>query len=111
MANLTPNSQLSSYERLNYLLSGNREECEDIHLVQVSPNLTNENMEQPMSGPIISQSNFEGFLSQSSSQRQKRHTSEEAHLYQQKLEHEHMLKRQQCENDQVNAEAQRLKQV
>ncbi|MBW0515009.1 hypothetical protein O181_054724 [Austropuccinia psidii MF-1] len=34
MTNLTPNSQLSSYERLNHLLSGNQEEHEDIHSVQ-----------------------------------------------------------------------------
>ncbi|MBW0483443.1 hypothetical protein O181_023158 [Austropuccinia psidii MF-1] len=71
MANLTPNSQLSPYKRLNCLLSGNHEEREDIHLVQVRPNLTDENMEQPMSGPIISQSNFEGLTRQSSSKRWK----------------------------------------
>ncbi|MBW0523736.1 hypothetical protein O181_063451 [Austropuccinia psidii MF-1] len=93
MPNLTPNPPLSSYKRLNCLLSGNQEEREDIHLVQVRPNLTDENLKQPMSGPITSQSNSEGLKRQSSSQRQKRHTSEEEQLYQQKLEHECMLKR------------------
>ncbi|MBW0568058.1 hypothetical protein O181_107773 [Austropuccinia psidii MF-1] len=111
MANLMPNSQLSSYKCLNCLLSGNHKENEDIHSVEVSPNLTNDNMEQQRSGPIIAQSNFEGSPSQSSSQRRKRRTSEEAQLYRQKLEHERMLKRQRRENDRVNAEAQRLKQV
>ncbi|MBW0573999.1 hypothetical protein O181_113714 [Austropuccinia psidii MF-1] len=87
MAKLTLNSQLSSYKRLNCLLSGNQDKLDNVHLVQVSLNLMNENMEQPMLGPIIAQSNLEGSPSQSSSQRQKRHTSEEAQLDRQKLEH------------------------
>ncbi|MBW0574326.1 hypothetical protein O181_114041 [Austropuccinia psidii MF-1] len=111
MANLTPDYQLSSYKHLNHLLSGNQDKLDEVHLVQVSPNLMYENMEQPILGPIIAQSNLEGSPSQSSSQRQKRGTSEEAQLYLQKLEHEQMLKRQQQENNQVNSEAQRLKQV
>ncbi|MBW0552929.1 hypothetical protein O181_092644 [Austropuccinia psidii MF-1] len=78
MASLTPDSQLSSYKRLNPLLSGNQDEVDNIHLVQMSLNLTNENMEQPMLGLIIAQSNLEASPSQSSSQRQKRRTSEEA---------------------------------
>ncbi|MBW0549069.1 hypothetical protein O181_088784 [Austropuccinia psidii MF-1] len=87
MAKLTLNSQLSSYKHLNCLLSGNQDKLDDVHLVQVSPNLTNENMEQPMLGPIIAQSNLECSPSKSSSQQRKRCTSEEAQLYQQKLEH------------------------
>ncbi|MBW0551902.1 hypothetical protein O181_091617 [Austropuccinia psidii MF-1] len=92
MASLTPNSQLSSYKCLNHLLSGNQDKFDDIHLVQVSPNLTNENMEQPMLGPIIAQINLEASPSQSSSQRKKRCTSEEAQSYRQKLEHEKCLR-------------------
>ncbi|MBW0587916.1 hypothetical protein O181_127631 [Austropuccinia psidii MF-1] len=106
-----PDLQLSSYKRLNCLLSGNQVEVDNVHSVQVSPNLMNDNMEQPLLGPIIAQCNLEASPSQSSSQRRKRCTSEEARLYRQKLEHERMLKRQWWENDRVNAEAQRLKQV
>ncbi|MBW0567477.1 hypothetical protein O181_107192 [Austropuccinia psidii MF-1] len=74
MASLTPDSQLSSYKRLNCLLSGNQVEVDNVHSVQVSPNLMNDNMEQPMLGPIIAQCNLEA----SSSQQKKRRTSEEA---------------------------------
>ncbi|MBW0545212.1 hypothetical protein O181_084927 [Austropuccinia psidii MF-1] len=111
MANVTPNSQLSSYERLNCLLSENQEEHEDVHSIQVSPNLTTAIMEQPLSGQIMGQMNFEALPSQTSTQQQKRHMSEEAQLYWKQLEHKRMLKRQQRENDCVNAEAQKLKQV
>ncbi|MBW0546452.1 hypothetical protein O181_086167 [Austropuccinia psidii MF-1] len=79
MANLAPNSQLSSYKCLNRLLSGNQDKLDDVHSVQVSHNLTNENMQQPMLGPIIAQSNLEDSLSQW----RKRRTSEEEQLYQQ----------------------------
>ncbi|MBW0546012.1 hypothetical protein O181_085727 [Austropuccinia psidii MF-1] len=99
MASLTPDLQLSSYERLNCLLSGNQDEVDDVHSVQVRPNLTNDNMEQPMLGQIIAQNNLEASPSQSSSQQRKRCTSEEAQWYRQKLEHEQMLKRQWREND------------
>ncbi|MBW0578130.1 hypothetical protein O181_117845 [Austropuccinia psidii MF-1] len=111
MANLTPNSQLSSYERLNRLLSENQEDHEDVHSNQVSPNLTTEIMEEPLSGQILGKMNFEALPSQTSTQRRKRRMSEEAQLYWQKLEHKCMLKRQRRENNHVNAEAQRLKQV
>ncbi|MBW0559276.1 hypothetical protein O181_098991 [Austropuccinia psidii MF-1] len=111
MAKVTPNSQLSSCERLNCLLSENQEEHEDIHSIQVSTNLTTEIMKQPWSGQIQGQMNFEALQSQTSTQRLKRHTSEEAQLYWQQLKQECMLKRQRRENNRVNAEAQRLKQV
>ncbi|MBW0546430.1 hypothetical protein O181_086145 [Austropuccinia psidii MF-1] len=111
MTNVTPDSQLSSYERLNRLLSENQEEHEDVHSDQVSPNLTTEIMEQPLSGQIMGQMNFESFPSQTSTQQQKRCTSEEAQLYRQQLENKCMLKRKRHENDCVNAEAQRLKKV
>ncbi|MBW0460391.1 hypothetical protein O181_000106 [Austropuccinia psidii MF-1] len=94
MANLTPDSQLSSYEHLNCLLSENQEDNEDVHSNQVSPNLTTEMMEQPLSGPILGQMNFEALPSQTSTQQHERRTSEEVQLYRQKLEHKCMLKRQ-----------------
>ncbi|MBW0551956.1 hypothetical protein O181_091671 [Austropuccinia psidii MF-1] len=52
MANLTPDSQLSSYKRINRQLSGNQDQLDDVHLGQMSPNFTNENMEQTNSGQI-----------------------------------------------------------
>ncbi|MBW0500411.1 hypothetical protein O181_040126 [Austropuccinia psidii MF-1] len=111
MANLTPDSQLSSYERLNCLLIENQEDHEDNHSNQVSPNLTTETMEQPFSGQIFGKLIFEALPSQTSTQQRKRCTSEEARLYWQKLEHKHILKKQQRERNRVSAEAQRLKQV
>ncbi|MBW0557970.1 hypothetical protein O181_097685 [Austropuccinia psidii MF-1] len=105
MANQTPYSQLSSYKHINCLLSGNQDQLDDVHLGQMSPNLTNENMEQTNSGQITGQMNWEALPSETSTQRHKRHTSEEAQLYRQQREHECMLKRKQCENNRVNAEA------
>ncbi|MBW0470404.1 hypothetical protein O181_010119 [Austropuccinia psidii MF-1] len=105
MANQTPNSQLSSYKCINRLLSGNQDQLDDVHWGQMSPNLTNENMEQTNSGQITGQMNWEASPSETSTQRRKRCTSEEARLYWQQREHERMLKRQRRENDRVNAEA------
>ncbi|MBW0463586.1 hypothetical protein O181_003301 [Austropuccinia psidii MF-1] len=93
MANITPDSQLSTYERLHQLLNGNQTKHEDNDSLQVSLNLTNENMEPSMEGCHI-QNNYEDLPNQSSTQRQKRHTSEEAQLQHQKLEHECMPKQQ-----------------
>ncbi|MBW0473129.1 hypothetical protein O181_012844 [Austropuccinia psidii MF-1] len=78
MANVTPDSQLLSYECLHRLLSGNQEEHKDIDSVKVSPNLTKENMEQSMGGPNFVQTDLEASPSQPSTQRCKRCTSEEA---------------------------------
>ncbi|MBW0531414.1 hypothetical protein O181_071129 [Austropuccinia psidii MF-1] len=111
MDNLTPDSQLSSYKRINCQMSGNQDQLDDVDSGQMSPNLTNENMEQTNSGQITSQMNLEASPSETSTQQRKRRTSEEARLYWQQREHERMLKRQRRENDGVNAEAQRLKQV
>ncbi|MBW0465486.1 hypothetical protein O181_005201 [Austropuccinia psidii MF-1] len=96
---------------LHQILNGNQTEHEDNDSLQVSPNLTNENMEPSMEDCHIIQNNYEDLPSQTSTQRPKKHTNEEAKFHQQKLEHEHMLKRQKQENNCFNVEAQRLKQV
>ncbi|MBW0504234.1 hypothetical protein O181_043949 [Austropuccinia psidii MF-1] len=78
MANLTPDSQLSAYERINCQLSGNQDQVDDVHSGQISPNLMNDNMEQTNSGQITGQMNWEASPSETSTQRRKRHMSEEA---------------------------------
>ena len=64
MANLTPDSQLSAYERINRQLSGNQDQVDDFHSGQISPNLTNDNMEQTNSGQITCEMNWEALPSE-----------------------------------------------
>ncbi|MBW0524198.1 hypothetical protein O181_063913 [Austropuccinia psidii MF-1] len=81
MANITPDSQLSTYECLHQMLNGNHTKHEDNDSLQVSPNLNNENMEPSMEDCHIIPKSYEDSPSQSSTQRQKRCTSEEAQLH------------------------------
>ncbi|MBW0542949.1 hypothetical protein O181_082664 [Austropuccinia psidii MF-1] len=101
MANQTPDSQLSAYEQINRLLS---EHCEQSQVVEDDKNIS----------PCI----LEGMpntlgdtASQSSQQKRKRRTHEEAQVHRQQVEQERRLKRQKKINERVNAEAQRLRQA
>ncbi|MBW0550953.1 hypothetical protein O181_090668 [Austropuccinia psidii MF-1] len=58
-----------------------------------------------------SQQNIDKSPSQSSFQKHKHHTHEEAQLHQQQIEHEHWLKRQRKMDKQVSAEAHCLQQA
>ncbi|MBW0520211.1 hypothetical protein O181_059926 [Austropuccinia psidii MF-1] len=100
MANQTPDSQLSTYEQINWLLS---KQCEPSEVVEDNKN--------------ISQCILEGVLntlgdtaSQSSLQKHKQ-THEEAQVHHQQVEHECWLKQQRRINETVNAEVQRLRQA
>ncbi|MBW0548664.1 hypothetical protein O181_088379 [Austropuccinia psidii MF-1] len=111
MANVTPDSQLSAYECFQRQIHTNQEEDDENTSCPASLNIENERGTELHNGPSSIQPLFEESPSQGSSQKRKRRTSEEARLHQQQLEHERILKRQRRENDRVNAEAQRLKQI
>ncbi|MBW0548949.1 hypothetical protein O181_088664 [Austropuccinia psidii MF-1] len=111
MANVTPDSQLSTYKCFQRQIGANQEEEDENTSCEASLNTENEGRTKLHNGPISTRPLFEESTSQGSSQKRKRRTSEEARLHRQQLEHDHILKRQRRENDQVNAEAQRLKQI
>ncbi|MBW0542471.1 hypothetical protein O181_082186 [Austropuccinia psidii MF-1] len=84
MANQTPDSQLSAYEQINRLLS---EQCEQSQVVEDNKNRS----------PCILEGtpNMLGdTASQSSQQKRKRQTHEEAQVYRQQVERERWQKRQ-----------------
>ncbi|MBW0469470.1 hypothetical protein O181_009185 [Austropuccinia psidii MF-1] len=101
MANQTPDSQLSAYEQISWLLS---EQCEPSEVVE-----NNKNSSQWLMEGVIN--NLGDTASQSSQQKCKQQTHEEAQVHCQQVEHEHWLKQQRRINERVKAEAQRLRQA
>ncbi|MBW0580220.1 hypothetical protein O181_119935 [Austropuccinia psidii MF-1] len=101
MANQTPDSQLSAYEEINWLLS---EQCEQSQVVEDNKNRS----------PCVLEgtpNTLGDTASQSLQQKRKCRTHEEAQVYRQQVEHEQWQKRQRRINERVNAEAQRLRQA
>ncbi|MBW0555347.1 hypothetical protein O181_095062, partial [Austropuccinia psidii MF-1] len=97
----TPDSQLSAYEQINWLLS---EQCEQSQVVEDNKNRSPWALE---GAPNTSGDT----ASQSSQQKRKLQAHEEAQVYCQQVEHEWRLKRKRRINKRVNAEAQRLRQT
>ncbi|MBW0559448.1 hypothetical protein O181_099163 [Austropuccinia psidii MF-1] len=110
MANTTPESQLSTYDHIHRALgdyTGSVPE-ESPEGPSSQPNWTSGEV---VSGRIENPSNVEETPSQTSTQGKKRRTHEEACLHHQQLEQDQIAKRQRRNNEQVNAEAQRLQQA
>ncbi|MBW0485788.1 hypothetical protein O181_025503 [Austropuccinia psidii MF-1] len=110
MANTTPDSQLSTYDCIHRALGHYTESVPEESPEGPSSHM-NHRIGEVLSGQIENQSNIEETPSQTSTQRQKRRTHEEAHLHYQQLEQDQIAKRQRRNNDQVNAKAQRLQQA
>ncbi|MBW0491419.1 hypothetical protein O181_031134 [Austropuccinia psidii MF-1] len=101
MANQTPDSQLSAHEKINWLLS---KQCEQSQVVEDNKNRS----------PCVLEgapNTLGDTASQSSQQKRKHQSHEEAQVYCQQVEHERWLKQQRRINERVNAEAQRLRQA
>ncbi|MBW0517993.1 hypothetical protein O181_057708 [Austropuccinia psidii MF-1] len=101
MANQTPDSQLSAYGKINWFLS---EQCDKSQVVEDNKNRS----------PCVlegSPNTLGDTESQSSQQKRKSQTREEAQVYHQQVEHEWWLKQQRRINKRFNAEAQRLMQA
>ncbi|MBW0504910.1 hypothetical protein O181_044625 [Austropuccinia psidii MF-1] len=110
MPNTTPESQLLTYDCIDRAL-GHYTESVPKESPERPSSHTNHRISEVLSGRIENQSNVEETLSQTSTQRQKRRTHEEACLHHQKLEQDQIAKRQRRNNHQVDAEAQRLQQA
>ncbi|MBW0487611.1 hypothetical protein O181_027326 [Austropuccinia psidii MF-1] len=101
MANQTPDSQLSAYEKINWFLS---DQCEQSQVVEDNKNIS----------PCVLEgapNTLGDTVSESLQQKHKRQTHEEAQVYRQQVEHERWLKPQRRINKRFNAEAQRLMQA
>ncbi|MBW0562690.1 hypothetical protein O181_102405 [Austropuccinia psidii MF-1] len=101
MANQTPDSQLSTYEKINWLLS---EQCEPSQVVEDNKNRS----------PCVLEgvpNTLGDTSSQSLQQKHKCQTHEEAQVHCHQVEHELWLKQQRRINERVNSESQRLRQA
>ncbi|MBW0506176.1 hypothetical protein O181_045891 [Austropuccinia psidii MF-1] len=101
MTNQTPDSQLSTYEQINWLLS---KQCELFQVVE-----DNKNRSQCILEGVLN--TLGDTASQSSQQKHKQQTHEEAQVHCQQVEHECWLKQQRRINERFNAEVQRLRQA
>ncbi|MBW0572290.1 hypothetical protein O181_112005 [Austropuccinia psidii MF-1] len=111
MSNITPDSQLSAYELIQRSLVQINERDESQHSPIVRGELEIQNEQLICNIQNDSQQTIDDTLSQSSFQKWKRCTHEEAQLHRQKIEHDRWLKRQRKMDERVSAEAHRLQQA
>ncbi|MBW0541447.1 hypothetical protein O181_081162 [Austropuccinia psidii MF-1] len=111
MSNITLDSQLSAYELIQRSLVQINEREESQHSPIVRGELDIQNKQLICNIQNGSQKNIEKTLSQSSFQKWKRPTHEEAELHWQKIEHERWLKRQRKMDKQISAEPHHLQQA
>ncbi|MBW0494538.1 hypothetical protein O181_034253 [Austropuccinia psidii MF-1] len=111
MSNITPNSQLSAYELIQRSLVWINEREETQHSPIVCGDLDIQNKQLICDNHNGSQQAIDETPSQTSLQKRKHRTHEEAQLHRQKIEHKRWLKRQRKMDKRVSAEAHRLQQA